>query len=244
MGYIRQGVEALGRQRLRHPARLQHCCTRRRALAVAPRAALQARGRAYSADQLAVKRVLGEGSYGQVFEVSRRPLRLPQLLLATNPSSQACLATPRSLIWHYVILQGFLEVDSESEKVVLKRVKQRVHVSAAANCCFVRVTHRGVFRVFGLKHIHQVLHLKHLISTLGPGARVRECTSKPCGWLCADAPGVDWMDHHTGWIIIIVPQDYCHQPQPLAAERGGFIRQGGLRNFVVTAFSTLPMFAS
>jgi hypothetical protein len=43
-----------------------------RALAVAPRAGLQSRGRAYSAESIAVKRVLGEGSYGQVFEVRKR----------------------------------------------------------------------------------------------------------------------------------------------------------------------------
>ncbi|KIY99127.1 putative Serine/threonine-protein kinase SNT7 [Monoraphidium neglectum] len=39
-----------------------------RAAALAPRAVLQARGRSFAADQVNVKRPIGEGAYGQVFE--------------------------------------------------------------------------------------------------------------------------------------------------------------------------------
>lgn len=40
-----------------------------RALRLLPVAALKAKGRRYGASQLSVQRPLGEGSYGQVFEV-------------------------------------------------------------------------------------------------------------------------------------------------------------------------------
>jgi hypothetical protein len=47
----------------------------RRAGATVVHARLVAKGRQHSADQITVKKVLGEGSYGQVFEVSPWVLR-------------------------------------------------------------------------------------------------------------------------------------------------------------------------
>ena len=51
------------------PASAAHSRAARRRGALAVRAALQARGTAFPAEAITVKRVLGEGSYGQVFEV-------------------------------------------------------------------------------------------------------------------------------------------------------------------------------
>jgi hypothetical protein len=137
---------------------------RRRPLAVAPRAqALQARGRSFPAEHIAVRRVLGEGSYGQVFEVRGRRGRNPEALAgqgrrtartsqaaggqtrtharpppvpartargarrAPAPRPHARLTPPPHACAPHA--QGLLDVGSGNERVVLKRVKARVHVS-------------------------------------------------------------------------------------------------------------------
>ena len=77
------------------------------------RASLTNKGKRFSTSLIAVKKIMGEGSYGQVFEVFR-------LFRGSWHSGDAMISTHG--------LQGALAGREGPERVVLKRVKQRVQV--------------------------------------------------------------------------------------------------------------------
>lgn len=77
-------------------------------------ASLTNKGKQFSADSIAVNKIMGEGSYGQVFEVST--------MSASRSISPVAHCSP------LVVTQGALSCDSGTERVVLKRVKKRVQV--------------------------------------------------------------------------------------------------------------------
>lgn len=97
-------------------------------------ASLTNKGKQFSAESIAVNKIMGEGSYGQVFEVN------------TVPASHS--VSPVAYLSPLVVIQGALSRDSGTERVVLKRVKKRVQV-----CITDRVRHtclRGVTRAVKL----------------------------------------------------------------------------------------------
>ena len=77
-------------------------------------ASLTNKGKQFSAESISVNKIMGEGSYGQVFEVNVVP--------ASRSFSPVAHWTP------LVVTQGALSRDSRTERVVLKRVKKRVQV--------------------------------------------------------------------------------------------------------------------
>ncbi len=77
-------------------------------------ASLTNKGKQFSAESIAVNKIMGEGSYGQVFEV--------------NTVSASCSVSPVAHCSPLVVTQGALSGDSGTERVVLKRVKKRVQV--------------------------------------------------------------------------------------------------------------------
>lgn len=95
----------------------------KRRLAPRLQARFTARGTSVSADKITLKKVLGEGSYGTVFEV-----RLQGSQPAAAKSSSRWLEDSRSPCM--AGLQGLLDTPGGEERVVLKRVKARVQVGA------------------------------------------------------------------------------------------------------------------
>jgi len=116
-----QQQQACERARLCRQPRAVRLRPGRRGLCVRGQA-LSKRGRSFPAEALTVQRPLGEGSFGQVFEVSsRQPAPSPPLPGGPVSPPNGDHAAP----------QGRLATNGgESEHVVLKRVKARVEVRA------------------------------------------------------------------------------------------------------------------
>ena len=114
-------------------------------------ASLTNKGKQFSAESVAVNKIMGEGSYGQVFEVSSVP--------ASRSVSPVAHWSP------LVVTQGALSRDSGTERVVLKRVKKRVQVWITDRLRYVTRGVTPAVKLFmTLQGAEQMGQMEHLLN--------------------------------------------------------------------------------